>query len=903
MHRDNRVKYYSSIHINEKIKQSIPRITENESIEIEYKLQNCNQDLFIKLLKDIRKSIPEFELTQSSTAVYIENDGTRSARGNNNTQSYILQKIYNHVKNGKHKKDIINRYRKKQIATYNIEEIKDFRISISKERDLTEADKTTSTRYISRIKNRISFEMHPWRYDFTQSVQIDPAKSPNFNKDTIREYANTMFGNIANEKSPDKIFDAYIANCGNNIISRFELEIELIDAYKENYILHGTFLDAFSNSAKSIFLVQSILSQVVTTLGLQIRTYKYSIKSLLTNARSLSKNLYNEIYPPVGYYISYKADGERALLVRYDNETSFLIVTNELIALNGALSKTTNAITEIIEGEYLADKKIFLAYDILLSESYNGDSQVATYEKPFRDRLADLNGAIVKYIKDKTLAATIEIKKWYLITEDLQRSFKAPVDEGFKYVNDGFILSDSKNRYFDTKTFKIKKHNTIDFVIAKLPEIYLGKKPYICNDKSSKNIYILYSGINIAEMQKMLIEPLPFTDKLLKSSKVRTYIHFCPSDYPLAYIWCVDAKTESQIQDFMQRHNKQYAIAELLPPENANFSFPVPWKLIKFRDDRVDEPNYYGNDFLQNASQNWHISQNPVNIQDMHLPVVTYFNQGKNNIYLAQTSMNSFTKTELIKEASSPSERRVIDFAAGKGQDLFRYTNLGYERGLFLDIDKTALGELIARWYSVVTNRNKAINIKINTLHQDMLENHKQIISNIERTWGEDPLPNLIVCNFAIHYFTRTLEELINVIHVIDEFLSADGKFLYTTFNGKAVVDLVNNCGNGEEWIARENSIVKYHIKMKKGATCKGFGEMINLKLPFTDDMYEEHLVNIEIFNETFARRGYNIVKTGSFSDYFDLFENGNREMYKMLSDDDKKFISLYQYTIMQKAK
>jgi hypothetical protein len=62
----------------------------------------------------------------------------------------------------------------------------------------------------------------------------------------------------------------------------------------------------------------------------------------------------------------------------------------------------------------------------------------------------------------------------------------------------------------------------------------------------------------------------------------------------------------------------------------------------------------------------------------------------------------------------------VMDLASGKGQDLFRYGNYGFNHVLFAEIDKNALFELINRKHIFSNDRKTQGRLDIKTQQLDL---------------------------------------------------------------------------------------------------------------------------------------------------------------------------------------
>jgi uncharacterized UPF0146 family protein len=299
------------------------------------------------------------------------------------------------------------------------------------------------------------------------------------------------------------------------------------------------------------------------------------------------------------------------------------------------------------------------------------------------------------------------------------------------------------------------------------------------------------------------------------------------------------------------------------------------------------------------------VINDPLLISDMHLSVVNYFKTGKDDMYAAQTNAVSFIKYklfEMIFEGKSGSD--VVDLAVGKGQDLNKYTKNKVSRLLGIDVDRIALNELLTRYYDLLNNRNSNINMNVSIMRQDLTEPAVAIFERIKSLWsvnGEFKFPNIIICNLAIHYFIKNIGELANLSTLLKSLVPAGGLFMYTTFNGRAIYDLLSSNPNGE-WLVQHLGAVKYRIVKKyQSSQFHEFGLTIQAKLPFSgEEMYEENLVDIELVNHILGDIGFEVVKSGSFADFFPILKSENPLVGAKLSDDDKKFISLYHYNILR---
>jgi SAM-dependent methyltransferase len=314
-------------------------------------------------------------------------------------------------------------------------------------------------------------------------------------------------------------------------------------------------------------------------------------------------------------------------------------------------------------------------------------------------------------------------------------------------------------------------------------------------------------------------------------------------------------------------------------------------KFVKVRDDRLSETGYYGNDFGI-AQQNWFASQDPIGILDLALPPQSYFNKKKESRYFNQVTALSIAKENIIKElATKSANHKVTVLACGNGQDTNRFIKYGFVESLNVDNDRVALATLLARRMNSVLGSKKFDVLarkphKLYVQYADLCDNPWDAI----KAYYDKEYHDTCVCNLAIHYFMADTNKAAQFAQFIDKVLGAGGRFSYTCFDGRRVFELLQTAGG--EWVDFDDADTpKYKIKRLYTATVFQMGLKIAVKLPFSDEMYEEYLVDIEGLSTIFGKLGFVVEKsepiTGSLKD---------------LNDSDKHYLSLYQSVIMSKA-
>jgi hypothetical protein len=376
-------------------------------------------------------------------------------------------------------------------------------------------------------------------------------------------------------------------------------------------------------------------------------------------------------------------------------------------------------------------------------------------------------------------------------------------------------------------------------------------------------------------------------------------IQFSPSSNPYAYLFWSD------------NHNLDNNIIELSRKNNE-------WNLFKIRTDRkidMDRKTYYGN-YFKIAECIWMNYTNPLTIENLcninktlQLNTNNYFQQDNNDQYKFIRKFNNFVKNTLIKMYTQKNIKYgecfdwVIDLAAGKGQDLFKYIECDIKHILMIDIDKLALAEIVNRKYTYINNINSKHLAKIFIKQLDLSKPFKQNINSINESYFGVPLNGvpLIVCNLALHYLIPNKTKIINFCNLLNKLLDSGGIFIFTAFNGKKIFDLLKD---SDEWNKYNGDKLLYSIKKKyTGETFTGTNQKIDVLLPFSNgEYYSEYLINDNLLESELAKKKINLINKDSFDIYLDKFKDYNQQFFTSLTGIDKEFISLYSFYIFHKS-
>jgi SAM-dependent methyltransferase len=586
---------------------------------------------------------------------------------------------------------------------------------------------------------------------------------------------------------------------------------------------------------------------------------EYGMKQLTNQVIELNKIIYlNDLRNKItNYYITDKIDGKRTIL--YLSPSKNYAISDKLEELT--VDHTFNDIC-ILDTEAYNDN--YYIFDVMV---FDGKSLV---KEPFKERM--------KYFDKFSDIDIIKNKPFIKLDNNFKNQIKEFKKKEKKYETDGIILTPLDGVYENMKVYKYKpiEHLTVDFLIKKCPDKLLSNKT------NKKNTYLLFCGISKRVFYKLRMNLIKYYVDIFPNININNLpqyfpIQFEPSSKKDAYYYYDD------------NNNLDGEVGEFLYNIKTN-----KWELKRLRDDRkieVKRGNYFGNNY-KIAELTWLSYENPLVIEDDEENVETYFQEHDNQLQKASRNYNSFVKSELFKKFKGT--KKVIDLASGKGQDLFRYSQFNMENILFLEIDKIALMELISRKHSFAEDKNIKSNMNILTQNVDLLDSYEENINKINNVF-EDKKVDLIICNFAFHYLLKNKKSLKNICELINFYLKKNGKFMFTSFDGEKIINLLNE--NKGDWTVKVNNKIKYSIRKKyTGNELEKIGQKIEVLLPFSNkSYYEEFIVNIETICDELKNYGIIMESNESFSKYLDSYKG-------FLDYNDKKYVNLYHYYIFTKT-
>lgn len=810
-------------------------------VEIEIRYKNITKNMFDKTLEYLSTNSQYIKKPIESTVNIIDPSTSR-----------VCKIIF---ENGKAKSQ--SYYEKKMLAKPLLFKSQlNYSININSECDIPKFSPPLSS--IVRFKHRISFEFNKWRYDLTavkQSKFSDVSQN-------IKTLAQKLFSD----------------NVQLLLFENYEIEIEFIGQ---------SLMESDFNVIYSIFGDGQYHKVIYDIAKLLLPFHKAEIfkqrglKQLLNKAIALDKNTYyRDVFPPIGMFITDKADGIRAIIYINDN-VGYILRSDSLKEINVGNCPNLLVDAEEINGE-------FYIFDVMVFEKNIS-------HMTFNDRL--------KYFENVTLALnTSGIKahsKKFIKVSDLQQASLdiLQITNNNNYNWDGIILTSPNEDYNNTKNYKWKSYenNTIDFLAIKCPPTMLNLSPY--NIIEGKTLYLLFVGINHQMRDKLGLGFISFYKTIFPNTNGKYYpIQFSPSINPLAYLF---------YSDNSDLHNQ---IVELTMDRKYE-----EWKLVKIRTDRKLENNYYGNDY-KIAELTYLNYVNPFDFEELWTLPNIYFTKVADNIYTEPNRYKRYVISIMISKYLK-SAKWIIDLGSGRGADLHRYIESKIENALFIDIDASAIAELISRKLNykkkggrdnddsirpdIIKDTN---NFTAHTLIMDLKTKYTQIIASTYKYGVNKEQVDGIVSNFTFHYMCDSVTNIRNILLFVANMLKINGVFLITVMNGKSIFELLSTVDN--EWFVMENNVKKYAIKKcYNGNTLAEAGQNISVLLPFSDKMYEEPLCNVDAVIDIAKSIGFEVIFNESMGIYVEDIKSSRVTFGKKLTPDDIHYINLHQYIIFKLTK
>lgn len=804
-----------------------------------------------------------------------------------------------------------------------------YKIVLSSEKPIPEFSMNLADQ--ARIRLRLSILIEDWQFDFTAILNITKTQIP-----MLKKYKELMF-------STKKITPhTFLQSIPVNPDIHFEFEIEYVGLPKDltvskisKAINHLTsYISPKFEEESSYQLAIYNLAKRLLDYGADFYKNKNGLKQLANQPKNLTKSIfYGQIVPNAEeYYLSDKADGERCFVVIHDKVEIFLTdrvadMTKQF-ALNNKINLTV-VDAEIVDMDRdnpakSKHPKLYL-FDVLMYDNHKIVQEPFEIRKTYLDKVSSILSNTEKKILQKLDKTTYGAD----IREIYNRNSRLYPIDGLIFTPahaDEYIYRspfrgkglDRRPDYWSMNVYKWKDPSklSIDFLVLKAPNSVLGTKPYIC--RKGYTLYFLFSGVTMHDSHILNLPDINGYREMLEGiPESGTYfpVQFSHAAYPYSYLYYA---SDAIIKEYGDLHQQ---IGEFI----CHFTNGIAeWSLDRLRPDKailVKQGLAFGNNYRV-AEEIFNIYLNPLTL-DMMTNVTSadykegqhYFQTIKSEWYKPLTKLNNYIKAQLIKQLEG--KTWVVDLSAGRGSDLFTYNGFRIENMLCMDIDQAALEELSNRAWEFGSNgiyvfaRPPEKNMRLYTMQNDLNTPALETLAQIENRGIPVPIGQVdgVVCNLSIHYLMTDLDTLKNIVKLVNKFLRPGGVFIFTTFDGQRIFKLLEKLDIGESWDLLENdpnninsNDIKYSLRKNyKDKTWK-MGLTVGVIHPFSGgNYYDEPLADINQIIKLFEENEFKLVQRGSFADWHEKYSKFNPKWSDMLSDNDKKYDTLYTYVSLIK--
>jgi SAM-dependent methyltransferase len=899
-----------------------------EDLELELRIPNMSREVFNTLYQKLTEVKHVGKIEQSIMAIAQQKGELRTVK---RMEMYFNNGVRMKERDKYIEKTTIDRYPKGKPVEYIVK--------LAKEKQISGINPTEISEYRLRLRSSLVIndpeypEFANWRFDFTFTKML--SKKDNANDIQRLPEIRDEFFRTGKRIDVNSFMEFEPSGAG----IEYELEIEWVP----DDAIRRSMMGKAATTGKIKSLVDNIEQLVPVAMGLVDPTYyeqlgyhqvlletvekmlpkrealdyknRKTLKNFVNRPKSFTKSEWEtDIAPEIDkYFVSDKADGERAFLVmgsefggNADNPNCLLITADRVIRLVDVVASSdyqkqlTVCDVEIMDLHEGSHGDIYL-FDVLI---YKGKDISGDGLEKRETHLDFISQALGEKVHKKILQR-LDAREY----RDKIRKIWSRKDR--KYDIDGLIFTQADAPYRSMNTWKWKpaEELTIDFLVMRVPTNLVGIKPNA--PPAGHTAFWLFSGVYARDLSGLGIELLKgwndvftakeFPNLFSGTSSIKPVQFTVPSD-PYAYVYHHPDVGSDVSADALHGHVGEFKWID------GAFALKT---MRPDKDVEVKNGTSYGNAYKV-AFDTFMVIKNPVTIEDLTRGVAgagagvgaeqQYFQNQKQEMYKPAVKFNNFVVAQLLRMCEDADW--IVDLAAGRGSHLFVYNGFGVKNGLFVDSDKNAIEELTKRTemfgdrklYLFAQRPHK--NMKVYTKVVDLSDSAKQVLTGIREG---SMLPahgaNVVVSTFAIHYFVGRANgpgSINNLVDIVDDLLKPGGIFIFTCFSGSRVRELL---GSDDRWEREEGGIVKYSIKRARSSANR-----ISVLHPFSAGAYyDEYLVDVDEVVGVFEKRGFAIMQNGSFSDWLKKFQQFNAHVFDDMSEDDRTYTGLYQYVSMWK--
>jgi mRNA (guanine-N7-)-methyltransferase len=258
------------------------------------------------------------------------------------------------------------------------------------------------------------------------------------------------------------------------------------------------------------------------------------------------------------------------------------------------------------------------------------------------------------------------------------------------------------------------------------------------------------------------------------------------------------------------------------------------------------------------------------------------FNAREQSSIISLRKFHNWIKRELLTQTSDAlmednnfgrEHIKLLDLAVGKGGDMQKWYDNKIMHVVGFDIDEDSIREAKNRYNQLISGLKKRgiYNLPVYEFYVMDLS-QKENLEKIAHIL-KDKKFNIVSCQFAIHYFFRDKESLINLMTIVNTYSVKGAYWIGTTVNGDMLIELLkgkNMIGNPIYSIEK-----KYNDKISSpynNTYLVGLGESTDTEHYFAGKKSQEYLVTIEELKIVSEKMGFLYIGVIDFELWYKSF-------------------------------
>ena len=617
--------------------------------------------------------------------------------------------------------------------------------------------------------------------------------------------------------------------------------------------------------------------------------------------------------------VTEKADGERKLLFVCKDKIYYLVGSSLEVQWTGSTVEGCNG--TLLDGEHVIHSRdrarinAYFAFDIYFHKL---KALVDVRAEPFMvtedadNRYSRLQDAIDKLNAKRKPTFVLDYKKFMIgshasCKELLEKSKRSTDEDGFPYHIDGLIftpmsygvgMTDKDKTVKDRQitwdlNFKWKpaEENTVDFLIQFEDKEYVHADPANPFTYKIVQLFVQFGPFDIdANPQQSIFQgyetnpPRDSSLVLFKPTEPLNEIG-APIDEQshLAYIPSMDGVLYSELREVLEPN---MSVECRYDKDRRWIPMRVRWDKMKNRN-----PNAF-----RTAASNWYTIHRPITEAMLTAPYQSEQYYEENREESALRKFHNHVKTQLLT-IIKPKEI-VLDFAVGRGGDLFKWSKASFVLGIDIDenniVNKKwgACKRYLEAWNNktqpyrtkaLFVQGNSTLRIKTGDAMRGLKE--KAVVRSV---FGVDPKRSLAKgvdvhygkgakgfhvtsIQFAVHYMFGNKRDLSHFLQNVAECTAMHGYFVGTCYDGMSVFTKLKEKSEGEMYVIPDICTIrkKYnHMDADMNDSCLGY--KIGVKQKSIGSEHDEFLVFFPFFVRLMEEYGFEEVEVKPFQRWYD---------------------------------